>query len=864
MLHVTSLKGKVNVKQIKSTLRDMSSGGDALLKAYDKTMEILQSQEEGTRALAMSTLSWVAFSPRILTLEMLQHALAIEMGNEALDFDNVTDSEIILSNCAGLLTLHQVSFRDETKVEVRLVHETTQAYFNSTKMRWFGDVDLRLAQLCLTYSSFSVFGSGACTTWTALDAVNLRYPLLRYIGNHLGDYTGVQRSDCRYLLEKFYLSQPHVQLCLQTRRADALKHHGMLDGNFPSSPEQYQQSNGLRLAFEHRIFHVVPHLLRLGLDPNVDDDYVLIQRAIRKDPLLECVPILVSTPGVNCNVEDADGKTPLIYACESGYLEKVQLLLGLDLGASPSLSVISPHHAIIRIDPPVSKADINYRNRFGRTALHYTCAGNDDSVYILKALLSVDRIDCLTPDKEGKLPLHWAVQSGNLKIARLLLSQPGVVLGLRSRDRQGRTPLSFAVERNHLLMARALIRLSEAHEITPGLVEQTFSQHAGKDKYSGNLIDEILSKLQMDGSPFIADCGPSLVLTAARSIPSAELHLETALSIPEISINLPDNEGRTPLWHCIDGKSPRLCHLLLKKDDIDVNACDDYGSSAFHLVARWGNADVMESLLGKPAANFYTPDYLGTPLLHATYGDHPEIVELLLNKYNATDRKFAVDTTVAYKSPPTVAKSAKRVQRWLASDMPTSTALSTEDESVSMGCLLAIAAMNTMPYCFKLLESHFKAWSSMPRIWRRKCLLVATETAGDATFDYIMKLVRHTECKDTRTTGIIRLGRQSWDEIDIYDIAALATAQELNLWDIDGQTAIHAAVNRKDMRTVRICMALGGDTMVKNSAGLVAEDRMQEVLEECMQESPEMEELYDMYNFVYHCHVKERLARKYS
>jgi hypothetical protein len=59
MLHVTSLKGKVNVKQVKDALQDIPCGGDARKNAYDKAMEMIQSQQEGYRKLAMDTLSWV-------------------------------------------------------------------------------------------------------------------------------------------------------------------------------------------------------------------------------------------------------------------------------------------------------------------------------------------------------------------------------------------------------------------------------------------------------------------------------------------------------------------------------------------------------------------------------------------------------------------------------------------------------------------------------------------------------------------------------------------------------------------------------------------------------------------------------------
>lgn len=47
---------------------------------------------------------------------MVQHALAVEIGSDALDFDNVTEYEVILSTCAGLLALQQTTYRKNNNV----------------------------------------------------------------------------------------------------------------------------------------------------------------------------------------------------------------------------------------------------------------------------------------------------------------------------------------------------------------------------------------------------------------------------------------------------------------------------------------------------------------------------------------------------------------------------------------------------------------------------------------------------------------------------------------------------------------------------------------------------------------------------
>jgi hypothetical protein len=170
--------------------------------------------------------------------------------------------------------------------------------------------------------------------------------------------------------------------------------------------------------------------------------------------------------------------------------------------------------------------------------------------------------------------------------------------------------------------------------------------------------------------------------------------------------------------------------------------------------------------------------------------------------------------------------------------------------------LLAIAAANDSPTCFKLLESCLEIWTTLPRVWKRKCLLAAAESGGEDTLEYILKVLHEEETSEISTSGIIHLGRQSWNSVDVFELARRATSKGLNSWDSDGQTAMHAATKRKDMRTVRICMAMGGDYMAKNMEDQVAED--------CMKEINNIDKLGKMDHWVYNCMIQERLSEKYS
>lgn len=148
-LQLESLTGKRSPKAIRAALTKLSTGSGAYDKAYDEAMERIHGQLEDQENLAKDALSWIVCSRRPLQTVELQHALAIEQGTEHLDEDNITAIEDIVSVCAGLVTV------DEESRIIRLVHYTTQEYFERNKSRWLPDAERSLTLSCITYLSFN-------------------------------------------------------------------------------------------------------------------------------------------------------------------------------------------------------------------------------------------------------------------------------------------------------------------------------------------------------------------------------------------------------------------------------------------------------------------------------------------------------------------------------------------------------------------------------------------------------------------------------------------------------------------------------------------------------------------------------------
>lgn len=134
-----SLIGKMSPKALKEGLKDLrkasklsyDGSSNALYDAYDKAMDRIQRQKGDLPWVAMQVLSWIVKAKRTMTGLELQHALAVELGKAELDKENLPEMEDMVLACSGLVTV------DKESVVIRLVHYTTQEYFERPQKNWF-------------------------------------------------------------------------------------------------------------------------------------------------------------------------------------------------------------------------------------------------------------------------------------------------------------------------------------------------------------------------------------------------------------------------------------------------------------------------------------------------------------------------------------------------------------------------------------------------------------------------------------------------------------------------------------------------------------------------------------------------------
>jgi hypothetical protein len=108
-LLIDSFRDKLTVRDVKSALQNLSQGSDAYDEAYNAAMERIFAQGEGSSDMAKKILAWILCAHRPLSILELLHALAVEPGDTEIVEDNILGTELLLTICAGLVTIDKQS-----------------------------------------------------------------------------------------------------------------------------------------------------------------------------------------------------------------------------------------------------------------------------------------------------------------------------------------------------------------------------------------------------------------------------------------------------------------------------------------------------------------------------------------------------------------------------------------------------------------------------------------------------------------------------------------------------------------------------------------------------------------------------------
>ncbi|KAK6499967.1 hypothetical protein TWF481_010324 [Arthrobotrys musiformis] len=639
-LHFEAIKTKTSLKQMKIALKNLSAGERAYDNAYEDAMARIEAQNEDFKYLAHKVLWWITRAKRPINTAELRHALGVEVNESEIDEDNCPENTKMASVCAGLVAI------DEESQIIRLVHYTTQEYFERTWTKWFSDADKNIAETCVTYLSHEIFTKeGPTRTDEAFKARLQSNPLYDYAANHWGYHVRISFIGNTPLVMGFLESRNAVLACSQAMTAPTEYYK---NGNF-------EGWTGVHLAayagVDESVIGMLDKDARAAPDPKDED---------AENPL----PLVVKSeqvkvkPLIDMEARDGEGRTPLLLAVASGQASVVKLLInrGADLESKDKSDQTPLLSAVVHESEEVVEllieggADLEVRDRNDRTPL--LRAVLYDRLSVVKLLIQKGA-DLDASDKNGRTPLGIAIEEGYDAIIRLLIDKGA---SLEVQDKGSRTILFLAVLYNSKAIVELLIEKGANLEARDYYGETPLFLASDKEHHEilALLMDRganIDSKNDCDQTPLssAAQLGNETavrMLLARGADPEAQWNDQTPLYLATekgymaiielliekgVDLEARNMDGETPLWLAARRGHEAVARLLIGTG-ADIEAVDREDRTPLCVAAEEGNEALVKLLINEGANMEAQNEFGRTPLCLATVQDYEVVVKLLLDE----------------------------------------------------------------------------------------------------------------------------------------------------------------------------------------------------------------------------------------
>ena len=232
-----------------------------LAHAYKQTIQRINGQKPGLKNLALNILLWITCAKRPLTISELQHALATKVGKSELDQGDLPHIGDMVSVCSGLVAV------DEESRIIRLVHYTTQEYFERTQEHWFPNAESKITRICVTYLSFKVFESGFCQSDDEFEERLRSNQLYDYAAHNWGIHACKASTLCQEVID-FLESELKTEAASQ-----ALLAIKRFSQNSNYSQEVPRQVTGLHLVAYFGVYKAINTFIRPGQNLDLKDSY---------------------------------------------------------------------------------------------------------------------------------------------------------------------------------------------------------------------------------------------------------------------------------------------------------------------------------------------------------------------------------------------------------------------------------------------------------------------------------------------------------------------------------------------------------------------------------------------------------------
>ncbi|KAL8632574.1 hypothetical protein Q9189_001726 [Teloschistes chrysophthalmus] len=573
----------------KAILKALEQMPKDLAGTYARILRRLEHDSENVERY-QKLLRWLVKSTRSLTLDELAECIGIDLeeGNESMDFDAVeTYPENLLKRCNSLVTVS-----DEGRVS--LAHYTVKEFLVSESTKkdletfYVGgeDVEVELAQTCLTYLCYSDFIAGSVADEDALTDLLDQYKFLDYAASSWGSHAHLAEGKEGELLDLStkLLDAPtegrgNYEFWLQVYRRSKAIHHSHLSA---FKPTYFAASFGL------------PQTLEKLLEEEEDKD-ITSWAETEGDPVREGV---------------AQGHAAVVTILLEHYEINDETKLAHYLYTASSRG----HTPIVRylLDKGV---DVNAMGGKQGTALQVAALeGQKDVVPLLLARHANTKV---VSARYGT-PLSVAAEKGHERTFQMLLNAGA---GIHGKGGWYAYPLISAIVGQNDTIIQILLNKGANVNLTGGrhVCALMAAAALGKLALVKKLID--LGARVNDENDKGADALHSAC--CAGHLDVVNLLLENGADV-----NAKGGKHRNALNAASSGGYAEIVDVLLDAG-ADPNAFDPNYGNALQAAARAGNEGIVRKLSGSGCEVNVRGEIRGTALVGAASAGQARVVEVL-------------------------------------------------------------------------------------------------------------------------------------------------------------------------------------------------------------------------------------------
>lgn len=605
-----SLENKTTAKAVRAALHGLPTSLNA---SYDEAMERISYQSSEDRDLALRVLSWITNTKRALTILELRHALAVEEEEHDLDEDNLTDEDIIISVCCGLITI------DQATSTVRLVHYTLHTYFETTRKERFPEADTSIANTCLAYLLFDALGGKPCDNDSGLERRLQDHPFLLYAAQHWGDHArGGSQNVLKDRILDLLNQEDRLASCTQIMGTPDYLYNGYSQA-FPRQPDALWVASSFGLVEISRV------QLQSGCDVNTIDSFQghtpLYQ--VAEKGYVELAKLLLDHGAIVDVPESTYGFTPLRVAAQNGYEKLVGVLIeaGADIYARAEDGKQTLHGAASKGWVPILRllldngADVNVRDSASNTPLHIAASSGHESA---TAFLLDNSAALEAQDMGGRTALNLAAVNGHNSTTRILLQRGA---NPNARDRDSCTPIMNTTSAGQT--ATLVTLLENGADVNA----RDMRGRTALDNAVFNGKQDILSVLLQWGAD-VQSRDEDGWTALHRAAWNGDVSMVTLLLEHRADVNAVDSRGETVLQQAAWMGHADVVHLLLEAGTAINNTSLD-GQTAVHRAAGNGRTEVVVELIARGADPYMVDKYGATAAELAKENHHDAVVQLL-------------------------------------------------------------------------------------------------------------------------------------------------------------------------------------------------------------------------------------------